>query len=109
MAGLNGRNTVGPRPVLLYRATCGKCRLLSLLAVALSCGRIRRIANDDPVADALTVARGLRRTKILLVDADSAARGWGVVPGLLRASFRIGRRRRSRDRTTAVDHDGAAW
>jgi hypothetical protein len=42
--------TTGNRPALLYRATCPKCRLLSGMIVALSCGWVRRVPVVAPEA-----------------------------------------------------------
>jgi hypothetical protein len=42
--------TTGERPALLYRSTCPKCRLLSGMIVALSCGWVRRVPVDAPEA-----------------------------------------------------------
>lgn len=40
-------------PVLVYRGTCPKCRMLSRLAVLLSAGSLRRVPLDAPEAELL--------------------------------------------------------
>jgi hypothetical protein len=54
------------RPILLYRATCAKCRVLSLAIVCLSLGWVRRVPLASPEAGRICEARGLRPRKLAL-------------------------------------------
>jgi hypothetical protein len=69
------------RPILLYRATCQKCRLLSALAVTISLGNVRLIALDSTETERLLAGRP-RPTKFATVRGDSLKVGWPIVPAL---------------------------
>jgi hypothetical protein len=77
------------RPVILYRDTCGKCRLLSRLAVAASLGRLSRLPLSSPRAAAILHSVPAARGKLVLLDGDSLVTGWRVIPAAL---WRIQRR-----------------
>jgi predicted DCC family thiol-disulfide oxidoreductase YuxK len=64
------------RAILLYRASCPKCRLISKAIVVLSCGRIRRVPLDSATARALYDRFGEPQARIAL---------------FYRGAFRIGR------------------
>jgi hypothetical protein len=55
------------RPTLLYRNSCRKCRLVTLLIVVFSMGMVRRTPNDHPAAVRLMADYDLQPTKLLLV------------------------------------------
>ena len=55
------------QPVLLYRGTCPRCRLLSRAVVAASGLGIRRIANDAPEAAEVYARHGVAAGKLALV------------------------------------------
>jgi hypothetical protein len=61
--------------VILYRATCGKCRLLSHLATAMSFGSLRRVPLDAPEADVLRSRHGIPRGKLALIHRDRVTSG----------------------------------
>jgi hypothetical protein len=71
------------RGILIYRRGCRKCRLLSLVAVVLALGTIRRLADDSAEAAALDVPCGERgRLKLTLVIAGQTRTGAGAVVGI---------------------------
>ena len=69
--------------VLLYRDTCGKCRLLSRLAVAASLGRLARLPLSSPGAAALLRRAPMARGKLVLIDGERLVTGWRVIPAAL--------------------------
>jgi hypothetical protein len=72
-----------PRAVLLYRATCPKCRVLSQLAVLLSLGRINRIPLDSARAAALTERDPALARKLTFIAPGRTTTGWRVVPAVV--------------------------
>lgn len=90
-------DTRGPdrRPVLLYSAGCGPCRRLSVLAVGLAAGLVRRCEVSSPEAAELLADRpDLLGKLVLIAEAGTSGRrrepavGWGVFPALPRAVVR---------------------
>jgi len=71
-----------PSLVLLYRATCGKCRALSLALVLLSLGWVRRVPLSSPEASEI-YSEDLRPGKVVLVSNHGVFTGWHTLPGLL--------------------------
>jgi hypothetical protein len=71
------------RPLLLYRATCAKCRFISLAMVCLSLGWLRRIPLSSPLASALYRRHRVRPGKVALVGYRRMLVGWRVLPGLV--------------------------
>jgi hypothetical protein len=69
--------------VLLYRDTCGRCRLLSRLAVAASLGRLARWPLASPRAEAILRRVPAARGKLVLVDGERLVTGWRVIPAAL--------------------------
>lgn len=67
---------------LLYRATCAKCRGLSLAVVWLSLGWVRRAPLSSPEATRLHEEHGVRPGKLALVGSQRMFSGWRVVPGI---------------------------
>lgn len=61
------RSAVRERPVLLYRGTCPRCRVLSRAVVVASGLAVRRIANDTPEAAAVYARHGVTAGKLALV------------------------------------------
>ena len=71
------------RAVLIYRRTCGKCRVLSICAVLLACGAVRRVAHDSAEAAALGhpgFERGV--LKVTLLIGSRRWRGAAVLLGV---------------------------
>ncbi|HTW82918.1 MAG TPA: hypothetical protein VMD91_02480 [Candidatus Sulfotelmatobacter sp.] len=85
------------RPMLLYRATCAKCRTLSALVAALSAGWIRRVAVDAPEALELYARYGAAPGTLALLYRGALYTRWTVpafalmaMPGgVLRAARRL--------------------
>jgi len=79
--------------ILLYRASCRRCRWLARLATAASLGGMRRVPLDSEGAQRLYERWPQTRGKLALIEADHAWTGLAVVPaglgvagrGLLRA------------------------
>jgi hypothetical protein len=67
---------------LLYRATCAKCRTISLAIVWLSLGSLRRVPLSSPEATRWYEERNVRPGKLVLVDQQHIFSGWRVLPGL---------------------------
>jgi predicted DCC family thiol-disulfide oxidoreductase YuxK len=61
------RSAVREWPVLLYRGTCPRCRVLSRAVVVASGLAVRRIANDTPEAAAVYAHHGVAAGKLALV------------------------------------------
>lgn len=74
------------RPLLLYRHTCGKCRLLSRLAVAATQGSIARASIASPLGCEILRQTPAARDKLLLLDGDELVIGWRVIRSVLRHS-----------------------
>ena len=69
--------------ILIYRRGCRKCRVLSLVAIVLALGVLRRVADDSAEAAALDVSCGERgRLKLTLVVAGKTRTGAGAVVGI---------------------------
>lgn len=68
--------------VLLYRATCAKCRGLSLAVVWLTRGWVRRIPLASPEASTLYAQHGVQPGKLALVVHQRMFVGWSVLSGL---------------------------
>lgn len=60
--------TAAERPVLLYRATCSKCRWMSASVVALSCFSVRRLPFDTLEAQQIYARFGQPLGKLALLD-----------------------------------------
>jgi predicted DCC family thiol-disulfide oxidoreductase YuxK len=81
--------------VLLYRASCLRCRWLARLAVIASGGALRRAALDSEAAQRLHERYPATRGKLALIDGDRYWCGLDVVAagarlaaaGLLRRLF----------------------
>ena len=71
---------------LLYRATCPRCRTLSLLAVFLSLGRLRRVALGSVEAESLCEARPEACGRLSVAVAGELYTGGRFAVGLLRAT-----------------------
>lgn len=76
------------RPVLLYRATCLKCRLLSGLLVVLALGTLRRVANSSGEAERILRLGGGSPRKVALFDGRRLSSGSSVLLALGPALFR---------------------
>lgn len=71
------------RAVLIYRRTCRKCRMLSICAVALGCGAVRRVAHDAPEVVRLGSPCFERGTlKLTLLIGSRRLRGAAVLIGV---------------------------
>jgi hypothetical protein len=57
--------------VLLYSATCPRCRLASRAVLALGLGRLRRVAIGTPEADHLYERTGQRPGRLGIVRGDT--------------------------------------
>lgn len=57
----------GRQPILLFRGTCPRCRLLSRAVVVASGRGIRRLANDTPEAAGVYARHGVAAGKLALV------------------------------------------
>jgi hypothetical protein len=66
------------RPILLYRATCAKCALISKALVVLSGGLIRRVPRDSPTARALHERFGEPTARIALFHRGAFRTGWAI-------------------------------
>jgi hypothetical protein len=71
-----------PGAILLYRATCAKCRILSLVVVWLSLKWVERVPISSPRANALYEAHDLQPGKLALIGYQRIFLGWHVFPGL---------------------------
>jgi ammonia channel protein AmtB len=72
-----------PRGILIYRRRCRKCRVLSLVAVAVASGAIRRVADDSAEAAALHGSCGARGgLKLTLVVAGRTYTGLRALAGI---------------------------
>lgn len=69
-------------PVLLYRATCPRCRFLSRLLVGLSLGTLRRIPVDSDEARELYDLHGQERGKLAVLHRGRFTTGGRIVPAL---------------------------
>lgn len=76
------------RSLLLYRATCPKCRLLSRIVVVLSCASVARAPISSPEAELVTQMYPHSKGKLALLDRDRIVTGWGVVPAVLSCLIR---------------------
>lgn len=77
------------KPLLIYRDTCAKCRLLSLIAVVLLLGRIKRLANSSNTAAALYRQHGAVRAKLAMYYRHRLVTGPPVVYLLTRFGFQL--------------------
>ncbi|RKH56652.1 hypothetical protein [Corallococcus llansteffanensis] len=77
------------RPVLLYRGSCPKCRLLSRLAVLAALGSLRRIPIGSDEADLLYRRHPGTEGQLALFHGDRLATGPGVIPRALLLFLRI--------------------
>jgi hypothetical protein len=75
------------RAILLYRATCAKCRGISQVIVWLSLGWVRRIPLSSPEAVSLYGKYGVRPGKLALAGCERMFSGWRTVPALLVIPF----------------------
>ncbi len=66
------------RPVLLYRQTCWKCRLLSRVALGLSLGGVKLIPLESKLADDLYDRVPESRGKAVLIYRDQVNYGIGM-------------------------------
>jgi hypothetical protein len=76
------------RPVLVYRSTCARCRLLSRLAVLFSLNRIERVPSSSERAAAITEHFPGERGKLLLLTPEGRATGREVFVQAVRCSVR---------------------
>ena len=88
-----------PGVILLYRATCTKCRALSLVVVSLSLGSVRRVPLSSPEASTLYEAHSMRPGKFALVGHRRMFTGWRAFPGLVALAVLAIRSRLSKTRT----------
>ena len=65
-------------PILLYRATCGKCRTASMALVVLTCGCIRRVPVDAPEAMSIYERFHQPPGKLALVYRERFRTGWAI-------------------------------
>jgi hypothetical protein len=72
-------------PILLYRATCGKCRAASIVLVVLMCGRIRRVPVDAPEAISIYARFHQQPGKLALVYRERFRTGWAISVSILPA------------------------
>ncbi len=73
---------------MLYRDTCGKCRLLSRLAVVAALGRIRRAPASSALAIDIVRRVPVARGKLVLLDGPRLVTGWKVIPSLVLCALR---------------------
>jgi hypothetical protein len=77
------------RPILLYRGSCPKCRLLSRLAVIAALGVLRRIPIGSDEADRLYRRHPGTEGQLALFHGDLMATGPRVIPLALLLFIRI--------------------
>ena len=71
------------RAILIYRRRCRKCRVLSLVAVGVALGTLRRVADDSIEAARLDVPRGESgRLKLTLLAAGLTLTGGRALVGI---------------------------
>lgn len=78
------------RAVLVYRRTCRKCRVLSICAMVLAFGAVRRIPHDSAEAAALGnpgFERGV--LKVTLLVGSRRLRGAQVLLGVALAPLSV--------------------
>jgi hypothetical protein len=68
--------------VLVYRATCRQCRVISAIATGVGCGFIRRIALDSAEAEALGAVTGVPRGKLRLHVSSQVFTGVSILPAV---------------------------
>ncbi len=78
----------GPRPLLLYRHTCGKCRFISRLLVALSLATIQRAPIRSAEAERVLRQHPESKGKLALIRGTEIVTGWPVVPAVVRCVLR---------------------
>lgn len=67
---------------LAYRATCAKCRTISLVMIWLSLGSLRRVPESSLEAKRWYEQHNVRPGKLVLVGQGHMFAGWRVLPGL---------------------------
>jgi hypothetical protein len=72
-----------PLAILLYRATCAKCRVISLAIVWLSLGTVRRVPVASAAARQLREERGIPEGKLALITPRRVFAGRSAVSALL--------------------------
>jgi hypothetical protein len=72
-------------PILLYRATCGKCRFASIALVVVTCGFLRRVPVDSPDAISIYVRFHQQPGKLALVYREGFRTGWAIPLSILPA------------------------
>jgi hypothetical protein len=72
-------------PILLYRATCGKCRAASIVLVVLTCRCIRRVPVDAPEAIRIYARFHQQPGKLALVYRERFRTGWTISVSILPA------------------------
>lgn len=77
------------QPVLLYRGSCPKCRLLSRLAVIAALGVLRRIPIGSDEADHLYRLHPGTQGQLALFHRGLVATGPRVIPAALGLFLRI--------------------
>jgi hypothetical protein len=85
---VNSRDDESCPAVLLYRATCPKCRLASAVVVTLACGRIRRIPVDSPEALGLYARFGRPAGTLALLYRGDLRTGRAIPRSILLADVR---------------------
>jgi hypothetical protein len=91
LAGRGVRDGRGSgRPLLLYRGTCWKCRLLSRLVVLLSLNAIERSPLESARAARATASYPEARGKLLLMTPYGPIVGGRVIPGVMWCVLRTG-------------------
>jgi hypothetical protein len=76
---------VTTRPVLLYRASCTKCRALARVSYLLTLGGIALEPNDSPSAERLLGGRTPRKVMLIAQDGTHTRR---ITVGLAKALVR---------------------
>jgi predicted DCC family thiol-disulfide oxidoreductase YuxK len=77
-----------PEAILLYRASCLRCRWLARLATTVAFGAMRRVPLDSGAARQLYERLPQTRGKLALIEADRVWIGVEVVPAGLGVAAR---------------------
>lgn len=82
-----------PEPALLiYRATCAKCRRISAVILVLALGSLRRLSLDSPRARDIYARHGVETAKVGVFYGGTLRTGWSIPLGILEAiRARVGR------------------
>lgn len=71
--------------LLLYRSTCGKCRILSAAVVVLACGAIRRVPAASPEAARLYASFDQPPGQLAMISGDTFHTGRAIPRAFLMA------------------------